>query len=539
MRRIFLLTLVGALIAGVAPVGRTENGAQAAMMIARVKVSSSETADYLVSNFDETHNHRPGVIELLLWPGDLPRLENTGLDFTIVEDDLFSHDVEAFEEAPRITVPLPGPNRDNYRVLADYNSEMKALAKKNPGLVELIKLKHKTLEGRRVFGVEIAKRVKRDDGRPTFYVDGVHHAREWPAGEYPMIYAHYLVQKFGKNRDVTRLLKRGRVLIVPIVNPDGFDYSRSSPLAQQTNVDAAHSTACSLAGCEGYWRKNRRSFSGVTIPVANKNPDAYGVDPNRNYSFHWGGGGSSPEETNQTHRGTAPFSEPESKNVRDAILTHNVTSIVSNHTSGRLVLRPWGDTYRNSKDERYHFKLGAKMSRAMGGYQNIKGIQLYITTGTMSDWGYGALGIPSYTFEHGRAFHPPYAGCDRDCVGKEWPGVMKAFMAGGLAALDRSVHGVVKGRVAGGKAKLTVSKRYKAPLAKGNPLGKKSVPERFKTTISTRKNGSFTWHLPPSTRPSVKGTERYVLTVKSHHGTERLRFALGQGRVKDLGRINP
>ena len=539
MRRIFLLAMVGALIAGVAPIGRTEGGSQEAMMIARVQVTNAQAADYLMSNFDETHNHRPGVIELLLWPGDLERLEATGLEFKIVEDDLFAHDLEAFESAPRITVPLPGPNRDNYRVLADYNSEMKALAKKNPGLVRLVKPKHKTLEGRSVLGVEIAKRVKRDDGRPVLYVDGIHHAREWPAGEYPMIFAHYLVEKFGKNRNVTRLLKKGRVIIVPVVNPDGFDYSRSSPLAQQTNVDAAHSAGCSAAGCEGYWRKNRRSFTELTIPVANKNPDAYGVDPNRNYSFHWGGGGSSASEASQTHRGKSPFSESETRNVRDIVLSNNVTSIISNHTSGRLVLRPWGDTYINSKDERYHFKLGAKMSRAMGGYQNIKGIQLYITTGTMSDWGYGALGIPSYTFEHGRAFHPPYSGCERDCVGKEWPGVMKAFMHGGLAAIDRSVHGVVKGRVAGGKAKLTVTKKYKAPLAKGNPINKKAVSETFKSTISTRKNGSFTWHLPPSTRPSVKGTERYVLTVKGKGGTKRLRFALGQGRVKSLGKIKP
>jgi Zinc carboxypeptidase len=537
MRRILLIALVGGLIAAMAPIGHTENGAQETLKLVRVQVDSRSAADYLMSNFDETHNHSVGVIELLLWPGDLQRLDATGLTYKILQDDVVAHDQALFADAERITVELPGPDLDNYRVLGDYNAELKDLAKKNPKLVRLIKLKHQTLEGRDVFGVEIARNVKGSDGRPTFYVDGIHHAREWPAGEYPMIYAHYLVEKFGKDKAVTRLLKKGRVIVVPIVNPDGFDYSRSSPLAQQTNVDAAHSTPCGIGGCEGYWRKNRRSFTGLTIPVAQKNPDAYGVDPNRNYSFHWGGGGASPDETSQTHYGTAPFSEPETKNVRDLILSENVTGIVSNHTSGRLVLRPWGDTYRNSPDERYHFKLGAKMARHMGGYQNIKGIQLYVTTGTMSDWGYGALGIPSYTFEHGLAFHPPYADCERNCVGKEWKGVMKAYMDLGMAALDRSQHGVLKGRVAGGKAKLTIAKKYGAPLAKGNETGKKTTSEAIKTSISTKKNGSFTWDLPPSTRPAVKKAEKYVLTVKGKGGSKKLRFILGQGRVKNLGKI--
>jgi opacity protein-like surface antigen len=537
MRRIFLMALIGALVAAMAPVGRTEGGAQEALMLARVQVENRGVADYLMSNFDETHNHRPGVIELLLWPGDLARLETTGLDYEIVEDDLVSHDLEALESAPSLRVPLPGPNLDNYRVLADYNKELKALAKKNPKLVRLIKLNHKTLEGRDVFGVEIARKVKRSDGRPTFYVDGVHHAREWPAGEYPMIYAHYLVEGFGKNKAVTRLLKKGRVVIVPIVNPDGFDYSRSAVLAQQTNVDAAHSTPCGLAGCEGYWRKNRRSFTGVTVPGVQKNPDAYGVDVNRNYSFHWGGGGASPDQTSQTHYGSGPVSEPETKNVRDLLLSENVTGIVSNHTSGRLVLRAWGDTYKNSPDERYQFKLGARMAKAMGGYQNIKGIQLYVTTGTMSDWGYGVFGIPSYTFEHGLAFHPPYTGCARDCVGKQWKGVMKAYMHLGKAALNRSVHGVVKGRVAGGNAHLVITRKYGVPLAKGNPTEKKTYGETIKTSLTTGKSGAFTWDLPPSTPPASKKTVRYTLKIHGRGGAKTLRFALGQGRVKNLGTI--
>ena len=45
-----------------------------------------------------------------------------------------------------------------------------------------------------------------------------------------------------------------------------------------------------------------------------------GVDPNRNYGGFWGGPGASGDPTNETYYGPGPFSEPETKNVRDARL---------------------------------------------------------------------------------------------------------------------------------------------------------------------------------------------------------------------------
>ncbi|MGH9198313.1 MAG: M14 family zinc carboxypeptidase, partial [Acidimicrobiia bacterium] len=358
-----------------------------------------------------------------------------------------------------------------------------------------------------MYGIEIARNVKSDDGRPVFYVDGVHHAREWPAGEYPMIFAHYLVEGLNTNPEVTRLLTQGRVIIVPVVNVDGFDYSRSSPLGAQTTVDSAHGDVCGILHCEAYWRKNRRSYTEQTVPVIQRNPDAYGVDPNRNYSYHWGGGGSTDSTLllgDQTYRGPGPQSEPETKNVEDLILSRSVTSIITNHTYSRLVLRPWGDTDKDAPGEQYLEALGARMAKAMGGYKNIKGIELYVTTGSMADWGYGTLGIPSYTFEHGLAFHPPYTGCSADCVGTEWKGVMKAYMVAANAALDEQAHGIIAGKVVDSsgkplKATLTITKRIDNPLSPGNPTGDRAYKATLRVSIDV--DGSFEWHMPPSTAP--------------------------------------
>src|SRR3712207_9252029 len=117
-----------------------------------------------------------------------------------------------------------------YRRLADFGTDMKALVEQNPTLVKPITLPHPSLEGRAIEGIEITPDVQNvGDGKPVFLQMGVHHAREWPSAEMPMEWAIDLVNGFndGDKRTVT-LLNRARVIVVPIINPDGFNLSRES-----------------------------------------------------------------------------------------------------------------------------------------------------------------------------------------------------------------------------------------------------------------------------------------------------------------------
>ena len=87
-----------------------------------------------------------------------------------------------------------------------------------------------SVDGRPIEGVEIATGVNRtNDGRAVYLNMGVHHAREWPSGEYPMEFAIDLVNGFNAaDPRITSLLRRVRVVIVPVVNPDGFIVSRDT-----------------------------------------------------------------------------------------------------------------------------------------------------------------------------------------------------------------------------------------------------------------------------------------------------------------------
>ena len=69
-----------------------------------------------------------------------------------------------------------------------------------------------------------------------------------------------------------------------------------------------------------------------------------GVDLNRNYGYEWGfdDDGSSPFTENQTYRGPAPFSEPETNAIREFCNGHEFQIALNNHSFGNLLIYPFG-----------------------------------------------------------------------------------------------------------------------------------------------------------------------------------------------------
>ncbi|MFN2524790.1 MAG: M14 family metallopeptidase [Actinomycetota bacterium] len=529
MRKLTVVSLALVLLAALAPIARTDTPKLA---LVRVKVTSPEQASYLMTRFDESHNHSASEIELVLWPRDRAALDQTGYEYRVVTEDLVARDRE-LNKGPHPLQVLPGPDYSDYRRLPDYNREMQEIADANPSIVKHFQLKRLSLEGRPIFGLEIAHNVKSDDGRPVFYMDALHHAREWPASEFTMIFAHYLVEGYGKNPEITSLLRKTRVILVPVVNVDGFNYSRES-------VTSAHSALrqdpielpLSLAGLEGYWRKNRRSETGITAPVVQVNPDAYGVDPNRNYAYLWGDqqGGSSNNIFDQTYRGEAPFSEPEVANVRDIVTANNVTGLITNHTVQASVLRAGGGL---APEDRILKGLGQKMADLLK-FMNNPTVG-YPTTGTTDDWSYALMSVLGYTIEHGGSgFHCAYD----ECVGMPTDRTMKAFMVLLRASADPQYHSVLTGKVADGPAKLTLSRKVKTPLSPGNPLDKEFVTEKVRITINSNPDGSFEWHVSPSDQPWTKGkVEGYTLTITAGGKTKTMEVVFTRGERLDLGTI--
>ncbi|MBD8870184.1 M14 family zinc carboxypeptidase [Nocardioides donggukensis] len=473
---------------------------------------------------DLTEHAGHDYVEVVLHTGaDLSRLVDAGLDYDVRIPDLTlraAQNNKVNEEYAAATLESPLPSgRDEYRTLADYNDDIRELAAIRPGIAKRIELPHRSLDGRTVYGVEIGRDVqKAEDGRPTFALFGVHHAREWPSGELAMEFAYDLVKNYGSDDRITGLLDRARVVVVPVVNVDGFELSRTDGGVIDLREADGGGTA-TILGTPGnaYKRKNCRIVDGQDTPDGTcragsaTSPGGFGtgVDLNRNYGGFWGGPGASDMFADPTYRGPAPFSEPEIQNVRELVSSRQVTTLISNHTFSNLVLRPNGvhpDTIGpdglpvgNAPDEEGLKALGAKMTAA-NGYRNIHGWELYDTTGTTEDWSYNATGGYGYTFEIGAdEFHPPFPQVVEEYLGSgEYAGKgnREAYLAALENTVDTATHAVIKGKAPAG-ATLRLRKQF------STPTWESSFTDTLDTTMKVGSRGSYQWHVNQSTRPVV------------------------------------
>jgi zinc carboxypeptidase len=486
-----------------------------AVQLVRVNVPTQADRDRLTNlGLDLTEHGGPTYVEAVLHTtAEATRLAGAGFTWTVTIPDLGLREIQnnevnaAYAQATSVS-PLPS-GRDTYRTLADYESELRTLAAGNPALVRLFTLSQGSLEGRELLGVEISENVaSTTDGKPVFLMMGLHHAREWPSGEHSIEFAIDLVKNYvAGNARISGLLKKARVLVVPVVNPDGFEQSRKwGDLVDIREID--HGGTVTILGNPGnaYKRKNCRVADGQGTPPGSceiSSPGGYGigVDLNRNYGGLWGGPGASDVFADPTNRGAGPFSEPESQAVRELISARHVTTLVTNHTFSNLVLRPPGIRAAGETiDEASMKDLSGRMA-AQNGYRNIHGWQLYDTTGTTEDWSYNATGGYGYTFEIGPdEFHPPFPEVVDEYVGAgiyAGKGNREAYLLALENAADARHHSVVSGKAPTG-AVLRLTKEFATSTSTGA-----TFKDRLESTLVVPAGNKFTWHVNPSTRPEV------------------------------------
>jgi PKD repeat protein len=513
-------------------------------------------------------------------PGDVARLERLGFDVThdvsatdaVVafysdaererlaaagfESDVLIPDLAAKSRADRraedvsVAASTLPSQRDTYRVYDDYVNEINAIATENPEIARKITI-GQSIEGRPVTGLEISAEVNReDDGKPVYLNLGEHHAREWPSGEFPMEFAIDLVNGYPTDPDIEALLDNTRVVIVPIVNPDGFIASRGS-------APSAGGAPVVVGGFNEFRRKNCRPAPGDAADAAlpcSVRPNS-GVDLNRNYGYYWGGPGASASPTSESYRGTAPFSEPESQAVHELSSRIHPTVVISNHTfteTGWWLRQPGfqasffpqaapgyspgcgplPDLCSITPDEPAMKALGDAMEGATGWPSDL-GWELGDITGATEDWNYFAQGAYGYTPEaRGLDFHSLYA----DQVVEEYEGdamhpgqgVREAFLIAGQYAMDPDHHGIISGPAPPG-ATLHLRKSFTSPRHP-NQGAAPGTPEELHTTLEVPADGQFTWHVAPSSRP-LESPETWSMTcVRAGETEEAPAVAVSVGR---------
>ncbi|WP_018684650.1 M14 family zinc carboxypeptidase [Actinokineospora enzanensis] len=485
--------------------------------VVRVQTPTRQDKDRLLGlDLDLTEKGDATSVDVVIaTDADRAKLAGSGLRSSVVEADLSGQSIANAKQdrafaATATSSALPS-GRTSYRHLYEYDYELKELARANPGLVKAFTLPEVTWEGREVNGIEIATDVDNTaDGKAVNLTLGVHHAREWPSGEHAIEWAYELVKGYRAGGEIRSLVGKTRNIIVPVVNADGFSISREAePKGDFSRFDYEMKRKnCNVNDSPAQYR------TGVC--KANPAGGSRGTDPNRNYAGFWGGNGASTLWNVDTYRGSAPFSEPETRNVRSLVSTRQITNLITLHTYSGLVLRvPGVADVRPPLDEPTYQALGDKMA-SRNGYKSEPSWMLYDTTGSTEDWSYWATGGYGFTFEIGTVgFHPPYeAGVIAEyaglapATGAGKGGNRQAFIDMLSNAADPAAHSTLIGSAPKGY-QLQLRKSFQTPTSPVQQSDGTTLPPIYVTDTITSKlaatGGRFSWSVNPSTRPYIAG----------------------------------
>ncbi|TFK67830.1 hypothetical protein BDN72DRAFT_770233 [Pluteus cervinus] len=310
-----------------------------------------------------------------------------------------------------------------YHPLFEVDSFLNELVEMRPDMVKLIKLGHSG-QGREMMGVTISTEFgvsssgdlgrrkgkgrkgheKEEDVQPKlgFVITGAQHAREWVATAAALHLAHALVVNASEPRSLSPLLRNFEFHIIPVPNPDGYDYTWEN---------------------DRYWYKNRQVMGPARKCI--------GLDMNR-FGYKWEP--TVPENTppqldedleelrehseeslgkkkkkqrtpvdpcSHWYPGHRPFEAPEVNNLANFVTTlPNLVGFVDLRSYGQMLSTPYSySCKRIAKDAE------DQIEAAMGAIQALKQTHgtpfmlgslcsmLYRAPGNILDWMYARAGI--------------------------------------------------------------------------------------------------------------------------------------------------
>jgi hypothetical protein len=327
-----------------APAVLAQGGWREGEMEVRVQIHSPGEARLLGELHLNGDIYGPSGFALMyVIPSELNRIRSAGLSYTIEKRDLnvyfqgfWSRQAEAYHNYSQII------------------SLMDSLAGAYPGICRKI-VTGTTPQGRELSYLEISGNVDADENEPQVLFDGGIHGDEIIAPENMIRFARYLCTGYGSDPAVTLMVDTRRIVIDPMVNPDG-----------RANVSRYNSN---------------------------------GVDCNRDHGYMWNGEGNSPSAESQ----------PETRALRNLMYGHRFTVHVTYHSGEQVVLYPWCYRSAHAPDFAALYQL-ATIYSATSGYTNLPSRQSYAdypTNGETIDYSYGALGTDALTVEISTNKQPP------------------------------------------------------------------------------------------------------------------------------------
>ena len=336
-------------------------------------------------------------------------------------------------------------NFNHYFTNEEIEAKLNEWAAKFPKIAKLVKI-GESYEKRPIFMLIVTNQeTGPDTTKPAVWLNGNIHASEITGATVMMMITHRLLEGYGKDEQITRLLDQGVYYLTPRVNPDGAALAMAKyPRYVRSSVrkypypepdDGLHVEDINQDGNilqmrikdpNGDWKVSRldprlmekrapneqggvyyrllpegriENYDGFVIKNAKL---LHNMDFNRNFPAGWR------VEGLQSGAGPYPVSEPETRAMVDFITSHpNINMAIGYHTFCRAILRPFA---MKSDDEMethdlWVYKAVGDIGTQITGYRNVSVFHDFkyhpkqVISGDFDDWLYEHLGVFSYTIE--------------------------------------------------------------------------------------------------------------------------------------------
>ncbi|MCP3902454.1 MAG: hypothetical protein GY715_02365 [Planctomycetes bacterium] len=331
------------------------------------------------------------TLDVIVTDADLAALRERGFDVKIINRGRPLRDVLAEREAAD---GVPSGYGDYDAIVAQMN----VIAGNFPPIARVVDLTTDygmptTVDGRHIYAMKISDNPAIDEDEPAVLIVSAHHAREIVTPVIALEAMDRLTQTWGLPGPVTTLVNSTEIFIVPVWNPDGYQY---------------------VFDTDFNWRKNRRVFV-----------DGTGVDLNRNYSFGWNTACSgSTSAGSNTYKGPEAASEVETQTMMAWSLAERFAKVIDYHSSGQEVL--WGyASCRSHPLDAWWLSEAIALSNASG-YGGDE--RLPSADGEHYQWQFGQLGAHAFLIETATSFQPSFVDAETE-ADTVWPGILHMLQA--------------------------------------------------------------------------------------------------------------
>lgn len=229
-----------------------------------------------------------------------------------------------------------------YRPLLSIDAWLGLLEQTYPDIVT-IEVIGQTFEGRdyKVVHVSVPDDDVSHSEKKTVVITGGVHAREWISVSTTLYSIYEMLNNYEENPDTRKQLAKLDFLFIPVLNPDGYEYSWTT---------------------DRLWRKNRQHVEG------GDDSGCTGIDIDHSYDYHWTQ--SSDTVCGEEFSGYEPFEAYELKvwarYLNDTNENHNIYGYIDLHSYSQEILYPYAYSCSETpRDEENLIELAYGISKAV------------------------------------------------------------------------------------------------------------------------------------------------------------------------------